>query len=148
MHEFLAKPVSLSALARALAPAAPAITQLAADISLDIFARLATPATLARARATLRAEWPQLHTTTTTALAAADPDALRRLAHYLQSTALILDDAALLELCARLSRSAAPDSTENPRTLLAALDAHLNSCPSPPPVAAPTQPPVDGGRPF
>ena len=127
MDEFLAKPVSLAALDRALAPA---VSTPGPDA--DIFARLHTPATLARARATLCAEWPRLRTTTAAALAAADPAALPRLAHYLQSTALLLDDSALLELCARLSATAASGSAENSRALLAAVDSHLAAWPHPP----------------
>jgi hypothetical protein len=117
----------LAALARALAPA-----DSTPGPDADIFARLHTPATHARARTTLCAEWPRLRTATTAALAAADPAALRRLAHYLQSTALLLDDSALLELCARLSATAASGSAENSRALLAAVDSHLAAWPHPP----------------
>jgi len=130
MHEFLAKPVSLANLARALDPAASANPALTADAG-DIFSRLAAPATLARARATLRSEWPSRRTAAETALAGGDREALRRLAHYLQSTALLLDDTTLLELCARLSAASASDAAEDQHGLLAALDTHLAAWPAP-----------------
>ena len=140
MTAFLAKPVSLAALSAALD--APSVTPPSAlenqnskieppPSSADIFARLHTPATLARARATLRAEWPRLRATAESALAADDRAALRGLAHYLQSTALLLDDATLGALCTRLTASAAPASPEDPRALLAALTAHFAAWPPP-----------------
>lgn len=123
LHVFLAKPVSLAALAHALdsAPSAG-----------DIFSRLHTPDTRARVRHTLRTEWPGLQATAESALAAHDSSAAPRLAHYLHTTALLLEDTALTELCARLSATAAPGSAENPRALLAALDAHFAAWPRPP----------------
>ena len=114
MDAFLAKPVSLAELSRTLGaplPAAPAA---------DIFARLDSPATLARARATLRAEWPALRAATATAVAGGDPTALRRLGHYLHTSALLLKDPELIDLCARLS-----DPAAQPSTVLAAVDSHL-----------------------
>ena len=129
MHEFLAKPVSLAALNRALSPVTSSPLP-APDTAHDIFAHLNAPATLARTRAILREEWPRLLASAQTALTAGDHTALPRLAHYLQSTALLLDDSALLELCTRLSRTAAPDSAENPQATLALIDAHLATWPS------------------
>jgi len=76
----------------------------------DIFARLDSPATLARARATLHAEWPALRAATATAVAGGDPAALRRLGHYLHTSALLLEDPALAELCARLADPAVQPS--------------------------------------
>ncbi len=139
MTAFLAKPVSLAALSAALE--APPVTPAPAsenpkskfenpNSSSDIFARLHTPATLARARATLRAEWPRLRATTESALAAGDRTALRGLAHYLQSTALLLDDTTLGALCTRLTAAAQSDSPESPAALLAAVAAHLDRDPA------------------
>ena len=116
MDAFLSKPVSLAELSRTLGaplPAAPAS---------DIFARLDSPATLDRARATLRAEWPALRAATATAVAGGDPTALRRLGHYLHTSALLLKDPVLAELCARLA-----DPAVQPSAVLAAVDAHLGA---------------------
>ncbi len=133
-HTFLAKPVSLAALAAAL-DAAPAPENQKPEVEnrksdADIFARLRTPATLARARSTLRVEWPRLRATAESALAAGDRTALRGLAHYLQSTALLLEDTVLAALCTRLTAAVQPDSLESPAALLAAVAAHLNRDPS------------------
>ena len=126
MDEFLSKPVSLGELNRALGRSAPVIHDAASG---DIFSRLHTPSTAGRVHAALRAEWPRLRATAESSLAAADRAALRRLGHYLQTTALLLDDRALAELCTRLSAAAAPGSADSPRALLAAVDSHLAGWP-------------------
>jgi hypothetical protein len=56
--------------------------------------------------------------------------ALRGLAHYLQSTALLLDDTTLGALCTRLTAVAQPDYPESPAELLAAVAAHLDRDPA------------------
>jgi signal transduction histidine kinase/CheY-like chemotaxis protein len=127
MHAFLTKPVSLAELGAALSPIPPSAETAA--LSRDIFTHLASPATLNRTQAVLRAEWPQLRLATESALEAGDTDSLRRLAHYVHTTALLLDDHALGELCARVSPSAAPGGGQNPRALLAAFDSHFASWP-------------------
>ena len=82
-----------------------------------------------RARAALRSEWPRLRASTEAALIGGDPDALRRLGHYLQSTALLIGDDELVKRCAQLAGAAAASAGEGPRALLVAVDAYLAAWP-------------------
>ncbi|MBP9914301.1 MAG: response regulator [Opitutaceae bacterium] len=115
MDEFLQKPVALAALAAALSP----------PISDNIFDRLGQPATATRARELQREEWTRLRTETEAALAAGDPTALRRLGHYLCSTALLIHDEALVKLSKQLGAAAVADAP----ALLAKVEAHLAAWP-------------------
>ncbi len=122
MDAYLAKPVSLDELARALAP-----TESAPANAGDIFSRLHSPATLARARDTLRIEWPRLRADTSAALAGGDHAAAHRLAHYLRTTALLVGDATLADLCTTLARSASAATPDDALACLADISAHLRS---------------------
>ena len=81
----------------------------------------------ARVRATLLNEWPALHAATAAALAAGVAHAASRLAHYLRTTALLLTDDTLADLCTQLSTSTAQDSRHSPQACLDALSAHLGA---------------------
>ena len=132
--EFLVKPVSLDTLARAVGRATTAP---------NLFDRLNSPEAAARTRALLAREWPRLRAETETALAAGDAAATRRLAHYLQSSALLLADAALLELCRRLSTAPASAVGQNPRAPFDDIAQHFAAwkAPLPPsPSSATTRP--------
>lgn len=122
---FLVKPVSLATLARALTPAGE-------PAAPDLFAQLHTPTATARTRALLVDEWPRLRGETEAAVAAGDGAALRRLAHYLQSSALLLADATLLGLCRRLSSFSAADGADNPRAPLDEIEHHFATWPASP----------------
>ena len=118
---FLVKPVSLETLARAVAPVP--VTAAAANL----FDRLNSPEAAGRTRALLRREWPHLRAETEAAVAAGDSGALRRLSHYLQSSALLLADTTLLELCRRLSAAPGSAGGDNPRGPLDAIEHHLSA---------------------
>jgi signal transduction histidine kinase/FixJ family two-component response regulator len=111
MSEFLVKPVTLDALVRAISPDR-------SSVGAHLFAKLQSPAMIARTRGLLRQEWPQLRAETEAALARGDHDAPRRLAHYLKATALLLDDAELLQLCGDLSDPSHETSTTLDRIAL------------------------------
>jgi hypothetical protein len=113
MSEFLVKPVTLDALVRVISPDR-------SYVGAHLFAKLQSPAMIARTRGLLRQEWPQLRAETEAALARGDHDAPRRLAHYLKATALLLDDAELLELCGDLS-----DPSQETGTTLDRIALHL-----------------------
>jgi signal transduction histidine kinase/CheY-like chemotaxis protein len=116
---FLVKPVSLAALAQAVGRAESALA------GATLFDRLNSPETAARTRAILGREWPRLRADTEAALAAGDRDALRRLSHYLQSSALLLADADLLALCRQLSAAKGEATPETARARLDAIGDHL-----------------------
>jgi signal transduction histidine kinase/CheY-like chemotaxis protein len=114
MDAFLEKPVSVAALAEALAVPVPA--------NANLFARLQHAGVATRTRELLAAEWPERHAAATRALAVHDIATLHTFAHYLQSSALLAGDAELLELCRRLSAETANGSTAECRATIAALD--------------------------
>jgi two-component system capsular synthesis sensor histidine kinase RcsC len=118
MNEFLVKPVTLDALARAVSENGAAGTHL--------FARLQSSDITARARSLLKQEWPRLRAKTKTALARADRDAPRQLSHYLKSTAFILQDSTLLEFCRDLI-----DGEKDIEVILDQIAAHLAAWPLP-----------------
>mgnify|MGYP001555641596 FL=1 len=111
MNEFLVKPVTLDTLARALSPAP-------SSVGTHLFAKLQSPAMAARARLLLAQEWLRLRAETESALARAEPDAPHRLAHYLKASALLLEDAELLQLCRDLSDPSQATSTTLDRIAL------------------------------
>jgi two-component system capsular synthesis sensor histidine kinase RcsC len=111
MNEFLVKPVTLDALARALSPDP-------SSVGTHLFAKLQSPAMAARARSLLAQEWPRLRAETESALARAELDAPHRLAHYLKASALLLEDAELLQLCGDLSDPSRETSTTLDRIAL------------------------------
>ncbi|HUR57219.1 MAG TPA: ATP-binding protein, partial [Opitutaceae bacterium] len=117
MDAYLTKPVSLADLARAVSPA---ITDAG---SADIFARILSPDTSARARARLVEEWPKLRGGATNALASGHCESLRQLGHYLHSTALLTGDTSLAALCQGLSTAATKQDVLRGRALVAELDA-------------------------
>lgn len=100
MDEFLVKPVTLDALARVVSGPTDSDGSPAGS---HLFARLQSPGMISRARELLAEEWPRLRTETESALAHGDRDAPRRLSHYLKSTAFLLEDAELLQLCRDLA---------------------------------------------
>jgi signal transduction histidine kinase/CheY-like chemotaxis protein len=120
---FLVKPVSLDTLARAIA-ASPA--------AANLFDRLNSPEAAARTRALLTREWSRLRAETEAAVAAGDEAALRRLSHYLQSSALLLADTTLLELCRRLSAAPASAAAQIPRAPLDEIAQHFAAWPAQP----------------
>jgi signal transduction histidine kinase/CheY-like chemotaxis protein len=111
MNEFLVKPVTLDALARAISPDP-------SSVGTHLFAKLQSPAMAARARSLLAQEWPRLRAETESALARAEPNAPHRLAHYLKASALLLEDAELLQLCRDLSDPSQATSTTLDRIAL------------------------------
>lgn len=122
---FLVKPVSLEVLTHAVAPASHP------SPASSLFDRLNSPEAVARTRALLTREWPRLRAETEAAVAAGDTAAPRRLSHYLQSSALLLADAPLLELCRRLSAAPASATGENPRAPLDEIAHHFAAWPAP-----------------
>jgi hypothetical protein len=119
MNEFLVKPVTLDALAQAVSGNSSAA-------GTHLFARLRSSEIIVRARSLLQQEWPRLRAETKTALARADRDAPRRLSHYLKSTALLLQDATLLEFCRDLI-----DGEKALDVILDQIAAHLAAWPAP-----------------
>ena len=117
MDAYLTKPVSLAELARAVSPA------VNSEGSADVFARIQSPDTSARARARLVEEWPKLRGAATNALAGGSCESLRQLGHYLHSTALLTGDAKLAVLCQRLATAAAKQDVLQGRALVSELDA-------------------------
>jgi CheY-like chemotaxis protein len=113
MDAFLTKPVSLAALADAL-PVSPPPDQ-------SVFAYLHTPAAVEKTRRMLAAEWPRLRSEAQAGLDCGDTATLVRVAHYVESSALLADDAQLLDGCRRLSRAARVRGEND--ACLAALDA-------------------------
>jgi signal transduction histidine kinase/CheY-like chemotaxis protein len=119
MDELLVKPVSLAVLAHAIAPADTLISEQ------SVFARLRSAETSARIRNLIRTEWPALRAAAESACSRGDTAALKNCAHYLQSTALLLSDETLLELCRRLSAAVPAPDNNNTRAVLSAFERHL-----------------------
>jgi len=117
MDAYLVKPVSLAVLEKTLGPGVAA--------PRDVFARLQSAETTRLALAQVRGDWPRMRAETEKALAAGDREALRRLGHYLKSSALLLNDERLGELCRRLSRTAAEGGSEDDPALLQEVGRHL-----------------------
>ncbi|MDB6126358.1 MAG: hypothetical protein JWM35_254 [Verrucomicrobia bacterium] len=119
MDAFLTKPVSLHALADAL--------RIAPPVDRSVFAYLHTPAAAQRTKQMLVNEWPRLHAEARTGFEAGDPAALVRLAHYVESSALLAEDRVLLELCRRLGQAARiPDGSDECVASLSALEDYVN----------------------
>ena len=119
MDAFLTKPVSLHALADAL--------RIAPPVDRSVFAYLHTPAAAQRTRQMLVNEWPCLHAEARTGFEAGDPAALVRLAHYIESSALLAEDQTLLGLCRRLSQAArAPQESDDCVAALVSLEEYVN----------------------
>jgi CheY-like chemotaxis protein len=117
MNAYLTKPISLAELEQAVGqPAAPRD---------DLYARLQSGDTTRAARARLGEDWPRMRHQTETALASGDREALRRLGHYLKSTALLIGDDQLGELCQLLSRFPPRENPEDDRRLLGEVDQFL-----------------------
>jgi len=126
MDSYLTKPVSLAALENAVGrPAAK---------SGDVFARLQSKDTTAEARARLAEDWPRMRGETETALGAGDHEALRRLGHFLKSTALLINDDQLADLCRRLSSASVAQQTDEGRELLGEVDRLIADWPTEPKV--------------
>lgn len=124
MNELLVKPVSLDSLVRAISVDGSTPTDE------SVFGRLRSVDSKARIRAGLGAEWRQLWSTAEKSHAAGDSEAFGKCAHYLQSSALLLGDEALLELCHRLSAAGAEtEGAEARARLLAEFERHLNRWP-------------------
>ncbi|MDB6168451.1 MAG: hypothetical protein JWM88_1315 [Verrucomicrobia bacterium] len=98
MDAFLTKPVSLHALAEAL--------RSSPTVDHSVFAYLHSPAAVDRTRRALAAEWPRLLADAYVALEKDEPEGLVRIAHYIESSALLAGDAALLAHCRRVAQSA------------------------------------------
>lgn len=131
MDVFLTKPVALAELEQAL--------RLPGAEGGNLFARLQSPSTTARAQAALLGEWPAQRSRTETSLVAGDRESLRRLGHYLRSTALLVGDERLGQLCRELSAAAgAADPAAEGRRLLEELDTHFRNWPAGP--GAPSSP--------
>ena len=116
LEAFLTKPVTLATLAAALDPAAPA------PPSANVFERLHAPERIATTRAALVRDLPPALGRLRSAHAAGDLAAVRQQAHFLLSSALLADDAALAEWCRRLEIAAATGRTEAVRAPLAEFD--------------------------
>ncbi len=127
MDAFLEKPVSLAALARALQPVAAAATPTA---SANLFERLRAPELIAQTRATLTRDLPAMIVSLQVAHDSGDTAALRRQAHFLLSTALLADDATLVQLCRQLEHEADAGVNDRTSTILSELNRHAASAAS------------------
>ena len=105
MDAFLEKPVTVAALASALAETSG--TANPTPDTANLFERLRAPALMAQARATLAGELPATLGSLQGAVARRDFVAIGQVAHRLQSTALLADDRGVAELCRRLEQAAA-----------------------------------------
>lgn len=121
MDAFLEKPVTLAALAAALQPAAPL------PASANLFERLRAPELVAHTRRTLARDLPGAVSGLRTAHSSGDTAAVQRLAHFLHSSALLANDAALAELCRQLEEQAATGGSEETSAILGALDRHAGA---------------------
>jgi hypothetical protein len=93
--------------------------QVAPSVDQSVFAYLHTPAAVEKTRRILADEWPRL---SAEAEAKADAANFVRLAHYVESSALLAEDTVLLEQCRRLSQAAKhADGAAECRSVLAEI---------------------------
>ncbi|MEO6569124.1 MAG: ATP-binding protein [Opitutaceae bacterium] len=118
MNELLVKPVGLEMLIRSLGSKPRANSD-------SVFARLRSADSVGRVRTLLRAEWPRLSVAAEKSHSAGDRDAFKKCAHYLRSSALLLGDQPLLDLCGRLAAEDPPAGNNHPRVMLEELEAHF-----------------------
>ncbi len=121
MDAFLEKPVTLAALAAALQPARPL------PASANLFERLRAPELVAHTRRTLARELPGAVSGLRAAHHSGDAAAVQRLAHFLHSSALLANDAALAELCRQLEQQAGTGGGGQTPAILSALDRHAGA---------------------
>lgn len=122
MDVFLEKPVALAQLAAVLAGPGGSAGLLAGNAFESV--RAVSPS--AAVRGVILAEIPSLRLQLASAHAASDAAALRRHAHYLHTSALLLDAPGLVALCIQLGREATAGDLPAATTTLASLDATLD----------------------
>jgi CheY-like chemotaxis protein/nitrogen-specific signal transduction histidine kinase len=115
MDAFLAKPVSLARLASVLMPRADA-----AALAADLAAKIPHPGLRTQLASKFVEETPAILEELRAAAAAGDWPTLRRRAHYLKNSADIIGAAALQAAC---DRAAAMTESDDPRALVAAIEA-------------------------